>query len=479
MESREDIERYLILFESFNLLRRNRLPIKKDILEAIDNKKLLNITEENRETNSKGRGKNEEKWQHNFQCRIDDVRYKKNYLKKAKGNEGLWIITTDGYQKLFQWAGEIQSIEKEKLFEIGGTQELIESAKEVMILKKRYDEISKFRNRLVYGAPGTGKSYMLQEDAKILTNCDKEYQSRITFYRDYTYGKFIGEYKPVPIYSDELKGNKLFKSSDEEDSTLKKPYVSYEFVPGIFIEVLCKALKDSSHNYVLIIEEINRGNAAAIFGEAFQLLDRDSDDKSIYDVKMNDEVMNYVSSKMGGTAKTVDNLYIPSNMYIWATMNPSDQGVDILDSAFKRRWRLEYIGINENEDKNDAMISMPFFEKEKFFEDLPKERRISWNWLRREINGKIMQGENIFIKEDKLLGPFFITKSEIDDNTIKSKLIIYLKDDILKSRYAQLFDGNYKTTSDLLEAYNLGRNIFTISNQDFKAEIETVLKGAK
>ena len=247
----------------------------------------------------------------------------------------------------------------------------------------------------------------------------------------------------------------------------------------IFIEVLCKALKDSSHNYVLIIEEINRGNAAAIFGEAFQLLDRDSDDKSIYDVKMNDEVMNYVSSKMGGTAKTVDNLYIPSNMYIWATMNPSDQGVDILDSAFKRRWRLEYIGINENEDKNDAMISMPFFEKEKFFEDLPKERRISWNWLRREINGKIMQGENIFIKEDKLLGPFFITKSEIDDNTIKSKLIIYLKDDILKSRYAQLFDGNYKTTSDLLEAYNLGRNIFTISNQDFKAEIETVLKGAK
>lgn len=177
-------------------------------------------------------------------------------------------------------------------------------------------------NRIVFGAPGTGKSFKLNDEQKDLVSEGGEYE-RVTFHPDYSYANFVGTYKPVPT----------------------KNGISYEYVPGPFMRIYVKAIengqsvnKEDVKPFLLLIEEINRANVAAVFGEVFQLLDRDDRNASQYPVKPSEDIKAYLAKELGGRPEQYDEIKIPDNMYIWSTMNSADQGVFPMDTAFKRRW---------------------------------------------------------------------------------------------------------------------------------------------
>lgn len=308
-------------------------------------------------------------------------------------------------------------------------------------------KINKPHNRIIFGAPGTGKSYKINKEIK--ENNLKELSKRVTFHPNYTYSQFIGTYKPI--------------SKSFIENGIEKEVISYQFVPGIFLNVLIEALKDENKGipHVLVIEEINRANPAGVFGDVFQLLDRNSDGKSTYTINMPTEMKKYVNSELGiDSDNYIDELYIPNNMYIWATMNSADQGVYPMDSAFKRRWSFEYIGI----DKNEKELKGKDYE---FIRLKDKDNTYSvyeWNMVRKAINKKLkVDGK---INEDKLLGPFFLSKTELlkckdsqeeFDEIFKSKVLMYLYEDILKHKKIDFFVEGVQTLSDIMNAYDDGK----------------------
>lgn len=276
-------------------------------------------------------------------------------------------------------------------------------------------------NRIIFGAPGTGKSYKLNKEQDDLISEGGECE-RVTFHPDYSYAHFVGTYKPVPT----------------------KNGISYEYVPGPFMRTYVKAIengrtgnKDDIKPYLLLIEEINRANVAAVFGEVFQLLDRDDRNVSQYSVKPSEDVKAYLAKELGGKPDDYRELKIPDNMYIWSTMNSADQGVFPMDTAFKRRWDFEYIGINDNDSKiMDAYLVCKKAEP---------AYKVRWNELRKAINDTL-SSRDYKINEDKLMGPFFVSKKVMDDvddfiEVFKSKVIMYLFEDAAKQRRDMLFDG--------------------------------------
>ena len=301
-------------------------------------------------------------------------------------------------------------------------------------------------NIIYFGAPGTGKSHNLNEDvSKLLKDTPDNYE-RVTFHPDYTYANFVGTYKPV----------------SKEDS--KYP-ISYEYVPGPFMRTLVKALKTPSEPFILVIEEINRANVAAVFGDVFQLLDRDDiTNISQFPINASEDMKNYLKKELNNTdmfdqnkcglrnywksilGQNYDKIKIPSNMLIWATMNSADQGVFPMDTAFKRRWDFIYFDINQNE-KEIENLKVKICGKE-----------IQWNKLRRAINDELVLTYRI--NEDKLIGPFFAFKEFKDKidltedeekkfkKIFKNKIIMYLFEDAARSRRNELFSG-VKETSNL------------------------------
>ena len=308
-------------------------------------------------------------------------------------------------------------------------------------------EINKFpRNRIIFGAPGTGKSFQLKQestDGNHFANIE-----RVTFHPDYSYGQFVGNYKPV---------------SDDEGR------IRYEYVPGPFMRTLVKALEsgkngDSAEKFLLIVEEINRAKVAAVFGDMFQLLDRTDAGDSVYEIQASEDVRRYLARELGGTKENYTSIKIPNNMYIWATMNSADQGVFPMDTAFKRRWEFEYIGIDENE-KEVKDYEIPVCKNDKV------SQKIYWNELRKALNDKLI---SLGVNEDKLLGPFFLSKSVLESamskgmNFVKlfeSKVLMYLFEDAAKMKVRQLFNldsGKYiysevckKFEKDGLDVFNL------------------------
>lgn len=293
-------------------------------------------------------------------------------------------------------------------------------------------------NRIIYGAPGTGKSYQIMQELGE-DFAKSGYCRRVTFHPAYTYAQFFGSYKPV--------------SNDG--------YIAYKYVAGPFLQTMLDAIKQPSRNYVLIIEEINRANVASVFGDAFQLLDRDKEGNSEYDITISSELSSYAKSI--GVKLENNKLYIPSNMYIWATMNSADQGVMPLDTAFKRRWEFEYIDINSGEE----IIKDYTYANE--------ENQINWNDIRKHINGRmIMAG----INEDKCLGPFFISKNVLEScdyskfiSVLKNKVLMYLFEDAAKYEMDYIIDNKYKndckTLSGLFSAFDkYGISIFEGYNGD-------------
>lgn len=307
------------------------------------------------------------------------------------------------------------------------------------------------RNRIVFGAPGTGKSFQLKDDCeKLMKNRSGSYE-RVTFHPDYSYSQFVGTYKPVM----DMNGKDI----------------RYDFVPGPFIRILVDALKSGRTNspqpHLLIIEEINRAKVAAVFGDVFQLLDRDDDGVSVYEIHASEDIRRYLSRPdvLGGTPNNYEIIKIPNNMFIWATMNSADQGVFPMDTAFKRRWNFEYLGIDKNEDKIAGKGKVHL---------AGLDEPIEWNVLRKAINAK-MSSNDFKINEDKLMGPFFLSKKAIESdengmiidkdkfiNTFKSKVIMYLYEDAVKQGKHRFFDGcDSSKYSSVCEAFDkIGLGIF-------------------
>ena len=271
---------------------------------------------------------------------------------------------------------------------------------------------------------------------------DENDYERVTFHPDYSYANFVGTYKPVM---------ELIEKDGENEKT-----ISYEYVPGPFMRSLVKALKNPEKPFLLIIEEINRANVAAVFGEVFQLLDRDENNQSKYDIETTEDVRKHLEEKLKNSIENDNDLKdylkpilkedfsrlkIPSNMFIWATMNSADQGVFPMDTAFKRRWDFKYFGIDYKEEEMEN-ITCHF-----------GNNIISWNDIRHVINKELLSYK---INEDKLLGPFFAyteyMETGIGDEEFKeifkNKIIMYLFEDAAKSKRNELFEGAKETKDD-------------------------------
>ena len=410
--------------------------------------------------------------------------------------------------------------------------------------KTTNNDMEKFpfsHNHIIFGAPGTGKSYKLNVSAKKKFGVNFE---RVTFHPNYSYAQFVGTYKPVSekkkisntteeskeivavlqdknktaqekydLLYDKFKDNSLTRLPlllglycDDDFKTKKKdgtsaandnnvesnhgkairPYVtlgiedvasseiSYEYVPGPFIRTYIKAIKEKMKaekdgsepkNFLLLIEEINRANVAAVFGDVFQLLDRNATGESEYPITVSEDLKNYLHDEGIDT----DTIAIPSNMYIWATMNSADQGVMPMDAAFKRRWDFEYLDIDDDEAVKEA---------KKY--DIPIKRDgskfVNWNEFRTELNKKLA---DIGVNEDKLLGPFFLSEKSLKNamnkpkefiSLFKSKVIMYLFEDVVKMNPTKLFvcEGAKKRRySKICEDFDtMGLKIFGIDLGD-------------
>ncbi|MCO6559112.1 MAG: AAA family ATPase [Bifidobacterium sp.] len=283
-------------------------------------------------------------------------------------------------------------------------------------------------NKIIFGAPGTGKSFKLTNDIV----ADGLKSTRVVFHPEYSYYDFVGSYKPVPVYRqnnlNEQNEQNFVTVSGEDAGIPGAPTIDYEFVPGPFTNILVEALSNPEGRYCLIVEEINRADAAAVFGDIFQLLDRRRTGESEYGIEPSKELRDYLSVRK--VLKKGAELRIPSNLSIWATMNSADQGVTVLDSAFKRRWNFEYlpVDLSQNHQLDVAMIEYD-------------NGQHSLLELFEAINERL---RSLLIPEDRLIGPFFISNESLIeyDEVAKAftKVLIYLWDDVLRNRRDELFD---------------------------------------
>lgn len=222
------------------------------------------------------------------------------------------------------------------------------------------------RNRIVFGAPGTGKSFRLKNDCEELMEKTSGTYERVTFHPDYSYSQFVGTYKPV---------------MGEDNNSIR-----YDFVAGPFMRVYVDAIKSgrtgSPKAHLLLIEEINRAKVAAVFGDVFQLLDRDSDGVSEYEIQASEDIRRYLAKELGGLPDNYNKIKLPNNMFIWATMNSADQGVFPMDTAFKRRWNFEYLGINESEKILSELVRLFFREKRMLLSGILSDVQSMTEWHR-------------------------------------------------------------------------------------------------
>ncbi|GHS49098.1 hypothetical protein VN1167_05720 [Helicobacter pylori] len=292
------------------------------------------------------------------------------------------------------------------------------------------------KNIILYGVPGSGKSYTLQRDY-----CnDNSVVEKIVFHPDYSYSDFVGQIMP-----------------SVDDSGI----VSYKFNPGPFTNILKKAYHNPQIKHVLVIDEINRGNAPAIFGEIFQLLDRLKYDKNGFKKGSSEYAINNMD-----IANIVHNdknasIRIPSNLWIIATMNTSDQNVFTLDTAFQRRFSMQLIE-NSFENVDDDFKNMKILDTD-----------ITWQKFCTTINEKIAQNnEGLSSMEDKRFGVYFVN---IDDLKSKEnfahKVIKYLWDDVFKFDRNIIFDTTkFNTLEAVVKNFTKekGRTQFDIFSDDVK-----------
>ena len=292
------------------------------------------------------------------------------------------------------------------------------------------------QNKIIYGAPGAGKSASIKRfiEKEASTELRDENYIRTVFHPETQYSDFIGCLKP-------------HKDSDGS--------ITYSFRKGPFIQILEKALLNPGTHYFLVIEELNRANTAAVFGEIFQLLDRDDGGKSEYPILIQDEdLYEALKQKLGLKHELIvkRQLIIPGNLSIIATMNSSDQAVFPLDTAFKRRWIFEYLPINFT---NCATGKIPVYHT-----DFPS---IEWKTLALAINTVLVQ---LKVVEDKLIGPWFIKDSDLTEESVRQtfigKICSYLWDDALKYKNKEdIFKSDIHGYGQLHQTYSDKKPIFS------------------
>lgn len=266
---------------------------------------------------------------------------------------------------------------------------------------------------IFYGAPGTGKSHEVKQITGELFENGKEVDFpnvfRTTFHPDTDYASFVGCYKPTM--------RKTGKKHQVDGKDVDDEEIIYTYTPQSFTDAYVHAYTTNEPTY-LVIEEINRGNCAQIFGDLFQLLDR-KNGVSEYKIKADKDLAQYLTEKLGADSEGIQDgkLCLPANLHILATMNTSDQSLFPMDSAFKRRWEWEYVPINYDKDIKSGE-----------FEITIGNNSYSWVAFIEKVNEKIFA---LTQSEDKQMGNFFI-KHSIDEKGFKSKVMFYLWYEILR-----------------------------------------------
>ena len=282
------------------------------------------------------------------------------------------------------------------------------------------------QNVLLYGVPGCGKSHTVKTEY-----CNDDlFMERVVFHPDYTYSDFVGQI--LPKVNPETK------------------QVEYRFSDGPFTRILQKAQAHPQNMYYLIIEEVNRGNAPAIFGDVFQLLDRKPGGESAYGITNPD-----IAQAVLGCDDV--KVVIPSNLTIIATMNTADQSIFTLDTAFKRRWRMRMI-------KNDVLNS-----------DLAGihilGEKVTWGAFASKINELILaESNNAINNEDKRLGAYFVCQEDLElidgayNPAFAEKVLMYLWNDVFKYNREAVFAQEYVALDELIEAFELKKfSVFSIA----------------
>ena len=288
--------------------------------------------------------------------------------------------------------------------------------------------------QIFYGAPGTGKSHKIKDDTDVKAADEKNLVFRTTFHPDSDYSTFVGAYKPTTTKRAvrNVAGD-IVKDTNKEE--VYEDCITYSFIPQAFLQAYVAAWNNPDDKVFLVIEEINRGNCAQIFGDLFQLLDRDGDGVSEYPIMADKDIAKYLNGNDEEELPVLTNKdgikdgkqRLPKNLYIWATMNTSDQSLFPIDSAFKRRWDWVYMPIA------DA--------KKNYVIEIDNDQYDWWSFLE-AINAII---ESTIHSEDKKLGYFFAKAKDgrITVETFVSKVIFYLWNDVFKDN-----ETNHKAFKD-------------------------------
>lgn len=377
------------------------------------------------------------------------------YSEMVLLKEELYILDNIYFTKLEEYEKEEISINDlvKLIYYLSKEKEYIETPEEE-IEDETIDDLVYSRNKILFGPPGTGKSYNIKSKMNLI-NVKNKNVTRITFHPEYSYYEFVGQYKPVVAY-EKVAGTIRYPHNDKVMS--EKAFVYYDFVPGPFTKAIVDALKleenaeeNVPENALLVIEEINRGNSSAIFGDVFQLLDRinDVNDKcygeSEYSIDIPVEMKEYIKEELKWEErdwidKFEEGFIIPSNLYIYSTMNTSDQSLYPMDSAFKRRWDMEYMYINYREEKlEDLYLPEPYEE-------------IKWLDFIERINREIVNYTEV---DDKQIGQWFVGKS-LSESEFLGKVVSYLWFDIFRYDPETIFKKNIKTFDDIRIYYDGG-----------------------
>lgn len=373
---------------------------------------------------------------------VDEDRLCYIVRSNSKGAIGLRTISKDllgEFYNLYQRKSDITANEARDIlsgrsqidkFEYGYASTLLQMAKMVKNVRggKSQDYLHSYQV-IYYGAPGTGKSHKIKECLEGVSN---ENIFRTTFHPDSDYSTFVGAYKPTMRKQYRYDACGIVKYSDEDDlAGMKKGepiverIIEYSFVPQSFLNAYMQAYRKPEEKVYLIIEEINRGNCAQIFGDLFQLLDRDKNGVSEYAIKADADLRTFLEDELGKDNSGIKDgeLRLPSNLYIYATMNTSDQSLFPIDSAFKRRWDWEYEPIKY---KNiDWVIDI-------------QGLKYRWCDFQREVNNLILKDTG---SEDKMLGDYFVNPSAtvISYDLFRNKILFYLWNDVCKDGDADIF----------------------------------------
>ena len=368
--------------------------------------------------------------------------------------------------------------------------------------------------QILFGAPGTGKSHTINSDA----NITEQNSIRTTFHPDSDYSTFVGCYKPtkkeqskgvltplndlisiskeqstteqrvkfISKYAESIKAaakenglsdNRIIRDANyfgwnsdtylmnflneilEERAKIDDSEITYDFTPQAFTNAYVAAWKDLDNPFYLIIEEINRGNCAQIFGDIFQLLDRDEHGYSSYKTTPDQDLANYIREQFTNTdiddadVKSGKKMQLPPNLHIWATMNTSDQSLFPIDSAFKRRWDWRYIPIDYTDRGHYINCG---------------DTQYSWADFLQKVNDRV---ESVTQSEDKKLGYWFMgngaEQKEITIDRFVSKVVFYLWNDVFKdfgksgntifkdsfAKFHLFFDFSGKPKVDVVKAF--------------------------